>query len=385
MELLPIGAIQSSAEADDFFRRKKKFVFEEDSPAGKKGDKKTDYKVLDLALEKISAPQVTAKSSLFATASMPNIVFGLISDFSFKPSLKRRKKEIQLIKEKKVLSAPNLQKDALASKTAPIGIPKCEYNSWINALMQFIIFIPSLSEMFAYTPKSLSYFIEFIDQYRRERLQGRSATTASSPKLLESLRRKFQLGMHSKNDPGLHLYEIIELLMKTVSESLGNSSIGEEGDLLALQPDFRIVLDANGKDGLTWEEKIEKHFKQNGFFEKAKANLFLPFPSELLIAFKGLCQSKDANPSSLNPSPDKLQPKKQFFLSHLGAPCALYELDAFIEYRPDGWEKGDYMTYLKSEGEWLQCDDTRIIPLRPINMAIPLRRSFLFHFRKVRH
>ncbi len=77
-------------------------------------------------------------------------------------------------------------------------------------------------------------------------------------------------------------------------------------------------------------------------------------------------------------------PKKQFFLSYLKTPCTLYELDAFIEYRPDQGEKGNYIAYLKVEGEWIQCDDTRIIPLRPSNLLIPLKRSFFLHYRRVR-
>ena len=63
---------------------------------------------------------------------------------------------------------------------------------------------------------------------------------------------------------------------------------------------------------------------------------------------------------------------------------AYYELDAFIEYRPDDFNSGGYLTYIKIDGIWYQCDDTRIIQIRSTNLHIALSRSFLFHYKKVK-
>jgi hypothetical protein len=365
MELLPVRPIQFSWENEGFQQKRRRFLLDELAP--KKRVKKKDSRILDLVLERLSLPHFNYQGSLLATLTTPQVQFSVLSE---PPIYKQPKKIIHLLKDAQKFITPRKENTVLR----PIGINRCEYNNWINALMQFIVFIPSLSEMFAYTPKSLSPFIEFIAQYRKDQDYNKSVTLASSAKILESFRKKFSINVFQKENPVQHFCEILKLLMDSVHLGGGFEEM-EEIDLLALHPDWRIDLQLAGS--LTWEEKIEKHFKLCGFFEKADLDLFLPFPKELLVSLQNTSQPFES-------TSDKVFPKKQFFLSYLGTPCSLYEMNAFVEYRPDGSDKGDYITYVKAEGDWLQCDDTRVILLRPSNLSIPLRRSFLFHYKKVK-
>ncbi len=70
--------------------------------------------------------------------------------------------------------------------------------------------------------------------------------------------------------------------------------------------------------------------------------------------------------------------KKQFF-SESGD---FYDLDAFIERRPDG-ENVNYIAYVKVDGSWYQCDDERIVQLRSDRLIFALQRGALAHFKRI--
>jgi len=60
-----------------------------------------------------------------------------------------------------------------------------------------------------------------------------------------------------------------------------------------------------------------------------------------------------------------------------------YDLDAFIEIRPDGDDGEHYIAYLKREGTWYQCDEERVIQFRSNCLNVPLRRATLLHYKRV--
>ena len=51
---------------------------------------------------------------------------------------------------------------------------------------------------------------------------------------------------------------------------------------------------------------------------------------------------------------------------------ALLRPRRFIEYRPDGRNGACFVTYVKIEGSWYQCDDDRITALRSTIGSVPL-------------
>lgn len=65
------------------------------------------------------------------------------------------------------------------------------------------------------------------------------------------------------------------------------------------------------------------------------------------------------------------------------APGPYYDLDAFIEKRPDGI-RSNYICHVKVEGCWYQCDETRVTQLRSDLLALPLQRAILSHYAQVR-
>ncbi|HSX10492.1 MAG TPA: hypothetical protein VLF94_02090 [Chlamydiales bacterium] len=70
--------------------------------------------------------------------------------------------------------------------------------------------------------------------------------------------------------------------------------------------------------------------------------------------------------------------KKQHFVQ----PDLCYDLDAFIEMRPDGGT-ASFITYVKMDGGWYQCDTDRITQLRSNCLNAPLHRAILLHYKRM--
>lgn len=191
------------------------------------------------------------------------------------------------------------------SKGIPIGLRPIEPDGWINALMQFILFIPNFADHFLFAPRSLDCFQEFIDQYTRDQEEKQPITSADVKKILSYLKTKW---------PYLTPNQIFHFLIRELHPK--------------------------------WE--LRKTLE--GTFLKG-------FPSDLFVM--------------------ESNSKRQVF-----SDLFCYDLDAFIELRPDG-SHSHFIAYVKAEGSWYQCDNERITLLRSNNLTVPLQRTILLHYRRI--
>ena len=199
-----------------------------------------------------------------------------------------------------------LRKTPLIRK-APIGLRPIDPEGWLNALMQFILFIPGFSELFFFAPRSFYPFQEFIDQYYQDQQENRSLSTANSIALYRFIASRF---------PSLHLLEIFPFLLRV------------------LHPKWAL------------RKNLDEAFEEG-------------YPEDIFIMDSAL--------------------KKQIFTE---PDFFCYDLDAFIEQRPDG-SSVNFITYVKNEGVWYQCDDDRITQIRSNCLAIPLYRAILLHYKRL--
>lgn len=187
-------------------------------------------------------------------------------------------------------------------RKAPLGLLPVESEGWFNALMQFMLFVPGLAELFCFAPRSLSPIRDFIDIYQQDQQENRQISSVNGSALYRFLCLKF---------PEIHFLELFQYLV------------------LLLQPKWKI-------------------YQRLGDVKNGSEHLFVT----------------------------EGQLKKQFFTE--SGYC--YDLNAFIERRPDG-DQVNYVAYVKVEGSWYQCDDERILQLR--SDMLPLQRGALAHFKKV--
>jgi hypothetical protein len=305
--------------------------------------KPTDIKIRDLIMPRISLPSVK-EGSLLASATAPNVVI---------PASNVTKNEENFFimpRRRRPLLVPS--RTALPGKYFPIGLNRCDEHCWINALMQFLLFVPSLREIFSFTPQSLYPFNKFIDQYFHDVEEKRSISQADSLEVMRCLLGKFpklflEIGV-------ANLLETIRVISRCACAMTSMESAG-------LRIEWQILWDPNQE--LSFQKVIEQSVA----------------PPEVLIGLHSLYDPE------MRKKPQALFCRtvpRQYF-SSVSSVC--YEIDAFIEHRAgDVGEPAIYLTYLKINGTWVQCADERIMPLhRSPQLDLPLRRSILFHYRRV--
>ncbi len=254
--------------------------------------KPIDTKVRGFVLERISH----AKGGLLPSATAPQIVIDLL------PAFESAKMEYAPKEKRK----PKLRRTPLARRE-PIGLRPVDPEGWLNALMQFIIFIPGFAELFFFAPRSFYPFQEFIDQYHQDQQEKRSLSTANGLTLYRFIASKL---------PNLTLQEIFQFLIRVLHPKWGMHKTAVEAF-------------------------------QSGY------------PSDIFVLESNL--------------------KKQLFTE---PDFFCYDLDAFVELRPDG-ASVNFITYVKIDGTWFQCDDDRITLLRSNCLTVPLHRSILLHYKRL--
>lgn len=221
-----------------------------------------------------------------------------------------------------------------SGKYIPIGLQPCSCNAWMNSFMQLFLFLPGVSNLFPFLPKSLEALREFSDQYYLDQKENRNDSLANTTKLVECF-KKILSPRFFKNPESIDLYEVF----------LGIC------ELVVLKYESKLIWDLNSMMSLS--QIAQKFLKKR--------------PQELLVSVRG-----------------KLSDSHGLFQKQISLPdSTYYDLDAFIEYRPDGHGMGEYIAYLKCEGTWYQCDDARIRVLRSSALSAPLSRSVLLHYKKI--
>ncbi len=315
--------------------------------------KKVNTKIYDLALATIPNSNFGIICGRFAAAISPKIVLDILAkgiNFDFLKKKKKERERLQIEKKEEYqIKRPFHDRGT----EVPIGIKNNLYCNWINAFMQFVIFVPSLRRMFNYTSKSFSCFNDFIDTYICDREEKKELSTATTREVFEFLLKRFSIELSSNQI--VDFYALLQEIMKLLP-----SNSDDFGDLLALHPSWRREIES---EDCLFDEAIKNFLK----IEKAR----LPF--ELLVSYNWFIKKPFALQRKCKPS---------MLLFTEGSSC-YYELDSFIEYRPDDFQGGGYLTYLKIDGIWYQCDDERVRQIRSNNLSIVLMRSFLFHYRKI--
>jgi hypothetical protein len=244
---------------------------------------------------------------------------------------------------------------------APIGILGFNY---LNALLQFMINIDSIKNMFQFTPKSFFYFNLFFETYEIEKKNQMDLLSLRSDYILNCLLNKFDEKHFILNKGKIDLYKILSLIMNVffIDNQINfDFLMHQNSDFLSFKPNWQIIFD------------IQKNISlENYIFEVLKKSMILP--KELLISFKWFDSDKRFYLNQI--SMPKI--KFMFFYNNFKS---IYELDSFIEYREDSSNFGSYITYVKIDNIWYQTEDEKVCVIKENNLSIALSRSILFHYK----
>ena len=297
--------------------------------------KPVDSKIQELVLSQIHN---SSPSMLLASATSPNVVIALIPG-------------VILVNESSMRVPRKQKREKAALKRGrdkgitPVGIERCELFPAFNAILQLILFLPVFREAFSFAPRSYQIFTQFVSQYSFDQESRAQTSSADSTPLLNLLKKKMPASFFSSKSDKVEIKAFIYSMMETVF----GHELSPFSDSLTFHPEWSV----------SW-------------------NLELPFASAIQLTGRPieLFVKLDSTKSGTN-----LSIQRQFFTK---PDCFCYDLDAFVEYRPDGKENGGYhITYLKMEGAWYQCDDHRITPMRSTQLNQALNRSILLHYRRI--
>ena len=293
--------------------------------------KRTDSKIKTFVLQQIVQVLEKKAGALLPAATTWSAVAEMLSSLRFYK--KREEAPILLIPTQPRLASPLL---SAPSKRIPIGIRRCEpYHCWMNSLIQFLLFLPGTWELCSLVPRSFRPLREFVDRYVTDQARNLPVTSADSVELARCLIRNLP-SRFLQGKPTL--YEILNGFIRAFFSFCPFVMSGELQPVV-LHPEWHVI-----------SESMD-----------ALQNTLIEDPAELLIG-----------------PPFPL--KDHYFPSSDGAS---YDLDAFIELRPDGDDREHFIAYLKCEGAWYQCDDDRIIQFRSHCLKAPLRRAVLLHYKRV--
>jgi hypothetical protein len=133
---------------------------------------------------------------LLSTTAAPQTIIDLLPDFeSIKRELNFSRKD--KLKRRKVPMVKHI----------PIGLRLTDPEGWINALMQFILFVPGFTDMFFFAPRSFQPFKEFIDQYHFDQEENRPLSFANGAALRRFLSVKL---------PNLGILGVFEFLIRSL-------------------------------------------------------------------------------------------------------------------------------------------------------------------------
>ena len=224
----------------------------------------------------------------------------------------------------------------------PIGLKSSEPYGWINAWIQFLLFLPGIPDCFFFAPRAFDPFREFADQYLLDQEESQPISSAQGINLVQCLLRVLPASvLRLKN--GVDFYAVLRAFCSSLT--LPPS--------MELSPERHLVVEENSLK--TLDDPLHQHMRQN--------------PAHFLLAIQG-------EKGSLQ------QCNVKHCFSYLES-SRCYDLDAFVEKRPGDKSTAMFVTYVKVEGSWYQCDDERIISFRSTALKEALKRSFLLHFKRV--
>lgn len=300
-------------------------------------------KITGFALERLGNGRMARRAALLQTITSPRVVIDLLSSLA-----------VAVRQEEETANDPvfnSVFKKKINNQRIPIGLHKCPASCWVNAWAQFLIHLPKFCELVSYLSKSFEPFREFIDQYLVDQKTGCAVSVADSGSLIRCLVHSPPFILSISNE-AVDFHEISTLFFKSIFFPISSTDLGSSfNESIVFHPDWILV--SEGEDKQLFEKEMQKKMEMS--------------PCEILLGFK---RGGSSTHSFI---------KRQMFHS---AGRYFYELDSFIEYRPDA-NGVSFITYVLVDGAWVQCDDEKIRLISSRTVSIPLCRGVLFHYKRV--
>lgn len=280
-----------------------------------------EWKPVDKRIHSLVSDQIARQtpSTLLASATSPRVIISGMLGATLQEVIRHQPRP-----------KPALRK-AKAGRQVPIGLNRCPLFPPINAVMQLTLFLPIFRELFAFAPRSYAALSDFLDQYAFDQENILPISTADSSRLCRLLIQKMEGSLFDR-------FEVLPFIQGLVRTVLGKAPHSIHEFVWDTALPFSTATDIPSR------------------------------PHELFVTIRNRLRPESCH-----------MIQRQFFTK---PDSYCYDLDAFVEFRPDG-QWGDYITYLKVDGSWYQCDDERISQMRSTHLNMVLHRGVLLHYQRI--
>ncbi|OGN61818.1 MAG: hypothetical protein A3F40_01745 [Chlamydiae bacterium RIFCSPHIGHO2_12_FULL_27_8] len=212
--------------------------------------------------------------------------------------------------------------------------------NFLNSLLHFVLNIPTIKYLFDFLPKSFFALNVFLDSYESDLKNDKKIATLSSDIIFNSLKQVISKDFFNN-------FKIDFLKLISIIFSYKN---------------FQNIEILNSKNHVIIKHDIDTNFENivNNFFNGMN-------PKEFLVQYKGFLEIKN-----------NFKVKNTLFLN-----SSFYELLSFIEYRNDFFNQDTFLTYVKKENIWYQCEDIKIKIINKDYLHLALDSACLLYYKKV--
>jgi hypothetical protein len=224
----------------------------------------------------------------------------------------------------------------------------------LNPILQLILFLPHVRNLFMFAPHTFQPVSAFIEQYLADQSEGLTVTQADPRALLRCLRETLP-AHYFRYSHRIEIHDFIFRLSKAAFPQI--EMLIRYSDSIALHPEWHFYWDAS----IPFSVAVDRAWLREGVLSV--------WPAEFFVSPRGVVADQSCRLI-----------QRQYFAKR---DHTCYDLNAFIEHRPDERTKNHFIAYVKIGGLWYLCDHERVAPLRPTEISIPLMRSVLLYYRKV--
>ena len=212
--------------------------------------------------------------------------------------------------------------------------------NFLNSLLHFVLNIPTIKYLFDFLPKSFFALNVFLDSYESDLKNDKKIATLSSDIIFNSLKQVISKDFFNN-------FKIDFLKLISIIFSYKN---------------FQNIEILNSKNHVIIKHDIDTNFENivNNFFNGMNTK-------EFLVQYKGFLEIKN-----------NFKVKNTLFLN-----SSFYELLSFIEYRNDFFNQDTFLTYVKKENIWYQCEDIKIKIINKDYLHLALDSACLLYYKKV--
>jgi len=273
----------------------------------------------------------------------------------------------------------------------PVGLINNGQNCWVNATFQFLNSVPAYQQRMDQIP----FFKQQVQSYQKSQSKKDDFVGEGNFKIRDRA-QEIREYMHAQNDE----------VPADIEEPFDSSTIvehlfqGERGQMMiqttenAVRQVYEPFVEVHIDDLQVRGNRFQTLF--NDFFQYYAGDVqvnrnFQSSPDDLLIKVRRFNLQDVATPqgqivqqrvkiSDPVEMPQELVLEGRFANSNANQH---YTCDAFIEHRGTSLQGGHYVAYVKRNGLWWLCNDSRISQVNESEAFDAMNRAYFFHFRKL--